>query len=120
MKSVRRLRSAETLTEESGPVEAAHAAFAGGEHGAGAFDATGAGFGTFGGSDPMNPVPASDRRDGGPGGPRLRRHREGPTQVSRDPGFRFLSGRRDFQRHDVACLCPRGFAELLVDLEPVA
>src|SRR5687767_962735 len=40
--------------------EAADAAFAGGEHGTGFFDAELAGFGFFGGSDPEDPVAAGD------------------------------------------------------------
>src|SRR5690606_19539742 len=60
----RRLRCGEGLAVDAGAVEAAGAAFALGEHVAGAGDALAAGLGLLSGGDPLDPVAARHREIG--------------------------------------------------------
>ena len=116
----RRFRSAQALTIEPRPIEAANASLPGSEHRAGIFDPTRASLWLLGGHDPVDPISARNERDVRPQGPRLRGGRESVPQICRHLGFHFLSRRCDLQGDDVACVCARSFAHFPVHFEPVA
>ena len=107
----RRFRSAQALTVEPRPVEAANASLPGSEHRAGIFYPARARLFLLGGGDPVDPIPARIGRDVRPHCARFRSGRgESFLQVGRHLGFRVLSRRRDLERDDVACVCTRRFA----------
>ena len=116
----RRFRSADALTIEPRPIEAANASLPGSEHRAGIVDPARASLWLLGGGDPLDPISARDGRDVRPQRPRFRGGRESLPQICRHLGFRFLSRRRDLQRDDVASVCARSFAHLPVHSEPMA
>ena len=58
-----RFRSAEALTIEPRPIEAANASLPGSEHRAGIVDPTRASLWPLGGGDPVDPISARDGRD---------------------------------------------------------
>jgi hypothetical protein len=116
----RRFGGAEAFIIEPRPIKAARASHPGRELRAGFFDPNGASLGPLAGGDPLDPIPARDRRDVQPHRPRLRVGGESFPQVGRHFGFRFLCHRRDLQRDDVARACARGFAHFPIHFEPVA
>src|ERR1035438_10122142 len=116
----RRFRSADALTIEPRPIDAANASLPGSEHRAGIADPARPSLGLLGGGDTLDPISARDGRDVRPQRPRFRGGRERLPQICRHLGFRFLSRRRDLQRDDVAGVCARSFAQLPVHSEPVA
>jgi hypothetical protein len=120
MRLSRRFRSGQAFAVEPRPVEAANASLPGCEHRAGVFDPARARLWLLGGGDPVDPISARDGRDVRPQRARLRSSRESFSQVCRNRGFRFLRRGRDLERDNVAGVCARTFAQLPVNLEPVA
>lgn len=117
----RRFGSAHAFTVEPGAVKAANTSFAGGEHRASIPDPAGARLFLLGGSDPVDPISPSKRRNVRPHGPCLQgRGSERLFEICRYFRFRLRGRRSDLERDHITRRGTGSFTQFSIHFKPMA